>query len=58
MKTPAYARVDLLAKYKFKIDVIGFDAHFDTTYYPHSDTAAGIAVGAPISVFGWLRATF
>ncbi|WP_024881943.1 TonB-dependent siderophore receptor [Methylosinus sp. LW3] len=64
VKLPAYARVDLLAKYKFTIDAIAWEAQLniknllDTTYYPHSDSAAGITVGAPISVFGSLRATF
>jgi iron complex outermembrane receptor protein len=64
VKMPAYARIDLLAKYKFTIDAIGFEAQLnvknllDTTYYPHSDSAAGISVGAPLSVFGSLRATF
>jgi iron complex outermembrane receptor protein len=64
VKLPAYARVDLLAKYKFTIDVIGFEAQLniknllDTTYYPSSDSPNGITVGAPLSVFGSLRATF
>jgi iron complex outermembrane receptor protein len=64
IELPAYATVDLLAKYKFKIEEVGMEAQINvknllnTTYYPNANWSNAITVGAPISVFGSLRATF
>jgi iron complex outermembrane receptor protein len=64
VRLPGYATVDLLAKYKFKIEEVGMEAQLNiknvtnATYYPNADSPNGITVGAPISVFGSLRATF